>query len=76
MVVKKRQIGEARCRGEGEHSASWPRSSCVAVSIDLRKNVSFLCSALLAVASSCGSGLRCRSVKDVRRRCTGSGNII
>jgi hypothetical protein len=39
-VDKKRQIGEVRCRGEDEDSASWPRSSCVAVSIDLRKNVS------------------------------------
>jgi hypothetical protein len=43
--VEKRQIGEVRCCGEGEDGASWPRSSSLSLSIDLRKmNVSLMSS--------------------------------
>jgi hypothetical protein len=43
--VEKRQIGEVRCCGEGEDGASWPGSSSLSLSIDLRKmNVSLMSS--------------------------------
>jgi len=64
MVAAKRQIGEMH----GEDGALCQK---VARVVARRKNVSLPCSALLASASSCLSGLRSRKVKDVRRRFTG-----
>ena len=79
MVADRRQTGEVR---RGEYGLSWPTVSCLALSMGLRgrvvvrrKNVSLPLSAFMPSASSCGSGLRCRSVTQ-HRRLTGPDSIV